>query len=567
MLRDWIPKALAAACFIRGQVAAIRPIGAWYNLRAESDAVKWPRPASVQAAGSERSPLFQAHNLSVPVDHFHNDSRYEPHSDDFFNLRYWLDTSNYKEGGPVIVLHSGETSGENRLSYLEYGIVNILARATNGIGVILEHRYYGTSIPVANATVENYRFLSTVQTLADNAYFARNVKFPGLENVNLTGTEAPWIIYGGSYAGSVAAFTRKLYPELYWGAISSSGVPEAIDDYWQYLEAARHFAPGDCSIATQQVTDVVDSMLLSKNRTQADEIKDLFGLKELWDDDFASTISRGIMGLQDTQWDPEEDSSSFGTYCAVVGAKSPLFASVGHLRPAVERAVANANYNGHEASLLTTRMLNYVGYVKQHTRRERAERCKDQSIWDCFSVRSSGEDEDTSARWFRSWLYQTCTEWGYYITGSGVPKDQLPLISRAITLNYASIQCQRMFNITTRPDVAIVNKLGGYNLSYPRLAFIAGAQDPWRQASPHAIGRAERKSTVSEPFILIDPGVHHWDENGVKEEALSKQGLPPKQVAATQQAEIEFVKAWIAEWNDERHGKAGNMKLSGPELR
>jgi hypothetical protein len=85
--------------------------------------------------------LYPAHNLSVPVDFFHNDTRYEPHSNDTFNLRYWFDASNYKPGGPVFVLLSGETDGTGRLPFLQKGIVAQVTAATGGVGVILEHRY------------------------------------------------------------------------------------------------------------------------------------------------------------------------------------------------------------------------------------------------------------------------------------------------------------------------------------------------------------------------------------------------------------------------------------------
>jgi hypothetical protein len=175
----------------------------------------------------------QAHNISVPIDHFHNESIYEPHSSKSFNLRYWFDAQYYREGGPVIVLASGETGGEDRLPFLDYGILAMLAEATNGIGVILEHRYYGKSFPVPDLSAENMRFLSTEQALADTSYFAQHVEFPGLENRNLTALDTPYIIYGGSYAGAFAAFARKIYPDLFWGAIGSSAVTEAIIDYWE----------------------------------------------------------------------------------------------------------------------------------------------------------------------------------------------------------------------------------------------------------------------------------------------------------------------------------------------
>ena len=61
------------------------------------------------------------------------------------------------------MLSAGETDGAGRLPFLQKGIVAILAEATNGLGVILEHRYYGESFPVADLSVPNLRFLTTDQ--------------------------------------------------------------------------------------------------------------------------------------------------------------------------------------------------------------------------------------------------------------------------------------------------------------------------------------------------------------------------------------------------------------------
>ena len=115
------------------------------------------------------------------------------------------------------MLQSGETSGVGRLPFLQKGIVHILAKATNGIGVILEHRYYGSSFPTPDLSTRNLRFLTTEQALKDMAYFAENVVFEGLEDRDLTAPGTAWIAYGGSYAGAFVAFLRKVYPEVYWG--------------------------------------------------------------------------------------------------------------------------------------------------------------------------------------------------------------------------------------------------------------------------------------------------------------------------------------------------------------
>ena len=114
-------------------------------------------PLSTEQSGSQASfetPTryweFPEQWFEQPLDHFSND----PHS---FKQRYWVNKRHYKKGGPVIVLDGGETSGEDRLPFLDTGIVEILTKATNGLGVVLEHRYYGESIPVANFSTDSLR--------------------------------------------------------------------------------------------------------------------------------------------------------------------------------------------------------------------------------------------------------------------------------------------------------------------------------------------------------------------------------------------------------------------------
>jgi hypothetical protein len=104
----------------------------------------------------------------------------------------------------VIVLASGETTGENRLAFLQKGVLHQLIKETHGIGVVLEHRYYGESMPKNDLSVDSLRFLDTQQALADYAYFAKHIQFPGLEWELLNSDWTSWIVYGGSYAGSFA---------------------------------------------------------------------------------------------------------------------------------------------------------------------------------------------------------------------------------------------------------------------------------------------------------------------------------------------------------------------------
>ncbi|CAK7262652.1 hypothetical protein SEPCBS119000_000075 [Sporothrix epigloea] len=516
---------------------------------------------------------YPTYNLSVPVDHFHNESLYAPHTNDTFPLRYWFDAQHYEPGGPVILLAAGETSGENRLPFLQKGIAAQLAQATKGIAVVLEHRYYGASFPYGNLTTESLRFLRTEQALADTAYFATHVTFPGLEDADVRpGTGAPWIVYGGSYAGAFAAFARILYPDVFWGAVSSSGVTVAVYDYWEYYEAQRLFAPPVCVQRTQELIHVADQILLAarearQTRATQNEIrhtrqkplssddpaarvaqlKHAFGLGNLThDDDFAAVLSDAMGGWQATNWDPKESSPRFAWYCGNVTADTLLYPELADSRATVRSLLQATSYSDPDViAALEEPMLNYIGWVRA------THRCKDPAMSqdDCFSNRNATfyQQDDIAQHW-RSWPYQFCTQWGYLATGSGVPRDRLPLVSRLLDLEYLSTICREAFNVTALPDIASINKFGNFDIHYPRLAIVDGEADPWRAATPHALGHNDqRPSTTDEPFLLIPGAVHHWDENGLYENETTAE-LPPQSIRSVQAAEAGFVSQWVADW-------------------
>ncbi|EXJ93612.1 hypothetical protein A1O1_02004 [Capronia coronata CBS 617.96] len=509
-----------------------------------------PAPHGLVARDVDPAELYPAHNISVPVDHFHNDSKYEPHSNDSFNLRYFFDATYYKPGGPVIVLQSGEADASERLPFLQKGIVAILASATNGLGVILEHRYYGTSFPTPDLSTENLRFLSTEQALADQAYFASHIVFPGLEHLNLTAPGTPYIAYGGSYAGGFAAFLRKLYPELTWGSISSSGVTEAIYDYWEYYEPIREYGPPVCIDTQEKLINVVDNILMKNDSSTVAELKTGFGLEGLtYNDDFANLVSGGVGWWQSKNWDPAVNSPEFDYYCGNLSSDTVLWPGYADMASNASSLIAAGGW-GNESATLTPRLLNFMGWINDSY----AGSC-DETLDQCYSAHNSSAsmytDKDISNYNSLSWAYQYCTEWGYIQTGSGVPADRLPLISRLLTLDYLTLVCRYAFNITSPPDVDTINQWGGFNISYPRLALVGGEIDPWRPATPLATldvpDRLNDTSTASEPVILIANAIHHYEENGLFPNETTPD-LPPAPVANAQKELAQIVQEWMLEW-------------------
>jgi hypothetical protein len=379
----------------------------------ESVSLDFSRHGSLHARDVDPALLYPTYNLSVPVDHFHNDSMYEPHTNATFPLRYWFDASHYCPGGPVIVLQGGETSGAGRLPFLQKGIVAQLAAATKGLGVILEHRYYGASFPdLPDLSTESMRFLTTDQALADMAYFAKHVVFPGMENQDLTAPGTAWIAYGGSYAGAFVAFLRKLYPDVYWGAISSSGVTEAIYDYWQYFEGARLFAPAGCAEATEKLTHLVDNILIGKKDTDLPaRLKQVFGLGNITQDaDFASALSSGIYGLQSLNWDPEDTDDSFYRYCGNVSSSELIWPPATTSLDAEVKNLVEAGGYSAELDTMTVQMLNYIGYTKSTTVASWAGSGLSQDTY-FTSLNATFFGLDDSSQTWRSWPYQYCTQY------------------------------------------------------------------------------------------------------------------------------------------------------------
>jgi hypothetical protein len=243
--------------------------------------------------------------------------------------------------------------------------------------------------------------------MADQVYFAQHIVFPGLEHLNLTSHQNAYIAYGGSYAGALVAILRKVYPDVYWGAISSSGVTEAIYDYWQYYGAAELYAPKACVTATQQLVNIVDNILIKKNGTDLpSRLKKAFGLGNITrSDDFANALL-GIDGLQSTNWDPELNSTDFGVYCDAVSSQKVLYPEFADLKSEVEDLIAAGGYEDQVDSLVSP-MLNWIGWLNDTV----VSTCKGETQDECFTNYDPSfyQKDDLKQTW-RAWPYQYCTQ-------------------------------------------------------------------------------------------------------------------------------------------------------------
>ncbi|BGP42000.1 hypothetical protein JCM10449v2_005997 [Rhodotorula kratochvilovae] len=499
-------------------------------------------PAAAQEYPAYVFDQLVSHDSNVPP----------PYANATFQQRYWYDASHYKPGGPVILLDGGETDGANRIPFLRQGILRILGEATGGIGIVLEHRYYGESFPVQNLSTDSLRFLDTLQSLHDSAHFARTVQMPGLEHLNLTaGQGTAWLYYGGSYAGAKAAFARSLFPDVFWGAIASSAVTTAIVDFWQYYEPIRQSAPADCVERLVENTALIDSLLLLNSSSLTSSLRGYFGLPNVTSDaDFVNALALPLGSWQERNWDPTVGSRRFGAFCDALtnltSLDSPSPSPVPFLSfpsPATLDRLALSKTPRETLESFST----YAAYVKQHI----VPLCPPDEPQDaCFGTDEYSGDGLDEYEW-KSWAYQFCTEWGYFI--GAAPEGTPSLVSRLLTPDYTGKICRRAFppgklnRVPASPNVTAINQWGSFDLSYPRLAFVDGSEDPWLYATPHSPNapHPQRKDTLRKPFKLIKGGVHHWDENG-----LAPGRTEPPEIAKIHAAEVEFVQSWMREWKE-----------------
>lgn len=119
----------------------------------------------------------------------------------------------------------------------------------------LEHRFYGQSVPNNDSSTNNLRFLSSQQALEDLSAFHRYL-------TSQYG-EARFILWGGSYPGSLSAWARAKYPHLFFASFSASAPVLAQLDFTGYLEVVSDSVGPKCSQRLNDGMNVLTQLMAS----------------------------------------------------------------------------------------------------------------------------------------------------------------------------------------------------------------------------------------------------------------------------------------------------------------
>ncbi|KAG2127939.1 peptidase S28 [Suillus bovinus] len=440
-----------------------------------------------------------------------------------FQQRYWMNWEFYEPGGPIILMMPGEGNAEGAEIFITNSTINgLIAQKQNGAAIIIEHRFFGYSNPYDDLTSQSLALLTIQQAIDDIEYFAKTADLPMPGGDAVKPGQAPWILVGGTYEGALTSWTMVNKPGLFWAGYASSAMVEAITDYYGYFTPVYEYMPQNCSSDVEAVIAYLDGMYMANDIAGIQILKEAFGLGNVVHvDDFASAIQSNLF-----DWEPMQPSSGPGAmffqFCDALEVKNGI--SAGPEGWGLENAIQSWG------NFWNTTYYNYI------CGSDDAETClgtynTSQSYWSDVTV----DNPD------RVWLWMMCNQLGWYRVGP--PEGQPAIVSHIIQPIYQGRQCVNMFPqaFTYPPEPATEEmnaKYAGWDVSVPRLFFVNGLRDPWREASVSADG-LNKPNNPSMPIYEVD-GIHTTD-------MFTDNNINPT-VAAVQEAALKYMKEWLAEW-------------------
>ncbi|XP_015125194.1 thymus-specific serine protease [Diachasma alloeum] len=388
--------------------------------------------------------------VEQPLDHF------DVTNNRTWRMRYYENDQFFNKTGPIFVMLGGEwtiTPG-----YLQTGILFENAEVHGAMMYYTEHRYYGKSRPVVDTSAENLQFLSVDQALADVVFFIDTTK----QKLNIS--ESPVIVFGGSYAGNMAAWARIKYPHLISGAVASSAPVRAKADFYEYYEVVRNslnIYNEKCATDTKAAFSVIEKLLTGKT-ADPKKFKDDFNLCDVPDiskstelawvtrslaEMFASTVQ-----YNSVEWDGK---TSIVKLCDLMMAPS------GNASSPYDR-LANMFKSRNNRKCVN---LKYSDFIN--------------------SYRNTSWESEAASSNMRQWTYQTCTEYGYYQT-SNSPKS---IFGTLFPIDSDIQMCKDLYGEyynegIVKKSVRRTNIMYGADLpDVDRIIFTNGDVDPWHALS------------------------------------------------------------------------------------
>lgn len=372
----------------------------------------------------------------------------------------------------VLTQHSPHCSGDM------VSMASILSTERNANVYIfaLEHRYYGESYPdfghISPVTNENLRFLSSRQALEDLAHFIQFVKKEYLVDVVDDVDSVLFLTYGGSYPGMLAAWSRLKYPHLVDAAVSNSAPLQVTFEFTEYMDVYANALSNPIVGGSQECLGIIHSAhedlasqlsaaLKEDDNETLENIANMFdicgGVDSLKvEKNVNSFLGDGLVFFDVQENDPHCD----GDLCSI------------------EKFCTNITESASSSNLSNIEILARLSRAME------GGECKDISWEEMIDFLSSDEAQVGGTR---SWLWQTCTEVGFYQTC--VVDSSCPFARGYHKISDDLEICERAFGIENSEQIVKDNvestliEYGGWNIRASNILSTNGDIDPWSAKS------------------------------------------------------------------------------------
>ncbi|KAJ2082680.1 hypothetical protein H4R24_001430 [Coemansia sp. RSA 988] len=430
----------------------------------------------------------------------------------------YVSREHYLPGGPILLYSVGERGAQP--VDLESSWVSKLAQQTHAAVVLIELRFFGKSIPMP-FNDEMLKYLNVEQMTADIREFLAQASAAGL-----VPKQAPWVLVGGSFAGSLMAWTK--YQHAVNALVIASSAPmRVVDGFWEFDNMVSRRLP--CTAQLSSAIRSLDAVLDSQNATNINRLKRQFGLDSV--DDLVrfstSLIAQASqLMLESTDLQVSEQITQFCSHFTKTSGVETL------------------------ASIARTDSMRYRS--DPSTRNE----CP------------QGDE--------LSWFWLQCTELGLWQTAPPAESDMFDhrLRSRRLSVEYFETQCRRClsesWNTWKRQW-----KQGFHTFSQEAFSqyngkdlFTVGELDPWSALAMHNRQGHDAPevlviegATHAEDLRLLDDDDDNEGEEGVLHKALA--------VADARRHIADLVQKWSTDFHTHMRimSNAGGSRSSFSVLR